>query len=90
MFERFTKSARGAVEDARFEAVRRGDQLLLTLLQDESLSWVVGVDNETARAAPDRLDRAHSPQSGSTWTRSHLLSGLGSASACRSLRAPKQ
>lgn len=64
MFERFTQSARVAVEDARYEAVRRGDRrigtdhLLLALLQDESLSRVVGVDNQSARAAADQLDCA--------------------------------
>ncbi|QCB49847.1 hypothetical protein E5720_08000 [Rhodococcus sp. PAMC28707] len=94
MFERFTQSFRGAVENVRYEAVRRGDRrigtdhLLLALRQDESLSRVVGVDNETARAAADRLDRAAA--SGSTWTRCHPLFSPVSASACRSLRAPKQ
>ncbi|MDN5796060.1 MAG: Clp protease [Intrasporangium sp.] len=64
MFERFAQSARIAVEDARFEASRRGDRrvgtehLLLALLSDETLADMVGVDAMAARQAADELDRA--------------------------------
>lgn len=63
MFERFAGAARTAVEDARYEAGRRGDRqigtehLLLALLHDEALARVVGVDAQTAQQAADRLDR---------------------------------
>jgi ATP-dependent Clp protease ATP-binding subunit ClpA len=63
MFERFARSARAAVEDARHEAERRGDRrigtelLLLALLRDDALAEIVGVDLATARATADRLDR---------------------------------
>lgn len=63
MFERFALEARAAVEDARDEAIRRGDRrigtehLLLALLQDEALAQLVGVDAAAAREASDRLDR---------------------------------
>lgn len=48
MFEKFPQSARIAVEDARFEAARRGDRkigtehLLLALLQDAEKARLVG------------------------------------------------
>jgi ATP-dependent Clp protease ATP-binding subunit ClpA len=63
MFERFAQAARMAVEDARYEAGRRGDRrigtehLLLALLQDEGLAGIVGVDARTAQQAADQLDR---------------------------------
>ncbi|MCU1478072.1 MAG: Clp protease [Subtercola sp.] len=64
MFERFAASARTAVEDARFEAERRGDRrigtehLLFAVLQDEKLAQLVGVDAVTAHEAAEQLDRA--------------------------------
>jgi ATP-dependent Clp protease ATP-binding subunit ClpA len=64
MFERFARSARTAVEDARYEAERRGDRrigsdhLLLALLQDDELAQLVGVDGAAAHTAADQLDRA--------------------------------
>jgi ATP-dependent Clp protease ATP-binding subunit ClpA len=63
MFERFAGAARTAVEDARYEAGRRGDRrigsdhLLLALLQDDELARLVGVDAAAAHAAADQLDR---------------------------------
>lgn len=63
MFERFTQSARSAVEDARFEAGRRGDRrigtehLLLAVLNDAGLAQAVGADAGAARTAADELDR---------------------------------
>jgi ATP-dependent Clp protease ATP-binding subunit ClpA len=63
MFERFAHAARTAVEDARFEAGRRGDRrigsehLLLALLQDDDLAQLVGVDAVAAHDAADQLDR---------------------------------
>lgn len=62
MFERFARTARAAVEDARLEAERRGDRrigsehLLIALLQNDGLAAVVGVDAQTARDTADRLD----------------------------------
>ena len=64
MFERFAQSARTVVEDARAEAVRRGDRrigsdhLLLAVLHDESLARVIGADVAAARDAVELLDRA--------------------------------
>ena len=64
MFERFSRSARAAVEDAVYEAGRRGDRrigtehLLLALLADDELARIVGVDASTANEAVDRLDRS--------------------------------
>ena len=64
MFERFARAARTAVEDARYEAERRGDRrigsdhLLLALLQDDELAQLVGVDAAAAHDAADQLDRA--------------------------------
>ncbi|WP_448808571.1 Clp protease N-terminal domain-containing protein [Agromyces bauzanensis] len=64
MFERFARSARAAVEDARYEAQRRGDRrvgtehLLFALLQDDALAEIVGVDAAAAQRAADQLDRA--------------------------------
>jgi ATP-dependent Clp protease ATP-binding subunit ClpA len=64
MFERFSRSARAAVEDAVYEASRRGDRrigtehLLLALLADDELARVVGVDSAAANEAVDRLDRS--------------------------------
>jgi hypothetical protein len=63
MFERFARAARTAVEDARYEAERRGDRrigsdhLLLALLQDDELAQLVGVDAAAAHDAADQLDR---------------------------------
>ncbi|EPR77491.1 putative Clp protease subunit [Leifsonia rubra CMS 76R] len=63
MFEKFAQTARSAVEDARFEAGRRGDRrigtdhLLLALLRDEDLARAVGVDADSATEATDELDR---------------------------------
>lgn len=63
MFERFAREARIAVEDARYEAERRGDRrigsdhLLLALLQDDELAQLVGVDAAAAHDAADQLDR---------------------------------
>ncbi|KHK95107.1 Clp protease [Microbacterium mangrovi] len=62
MFERFAQNARSAVEDARYEAERRGDarigseHLLIALLGDDTVAAASGVDAETARTAADRLD----------------------------------
>ena len=62
MFERFSRSARAAVEDAVYEAGRRGDRrigtehLLLALLADDELAKIVGVDASAAfvkRAVPN-------------------------------------
>jgi ATP-dependent Clp protease ATP-binding subunit ClpA len=64
MFERFARAARTAVEDARFEAERRGDRrigsdhLLLALLRDDDLAELVGVNAAAARDVVDELDRA--------------------------------
>ncbi|SDS33486.1 Clp protease N-terminal domain-containing protein [Microterricola viridarii] len=64
MFERFSRSARAAVEDAVSEAARRGDRrigtdhLLLALLADDDVARLVGVDAATAQGAVDRLDRS--------------------------------
>ncbi|MBS1699003.1 MAG: Clp protease [Actinobacteria bacterium] len=64
MFERFASAARAAVEDARYEARRRGDRrigsehLLLAVLQDDDLARLADIDAATARQAADRLDRA--------------------------------
>jgi ATP-dependent Clp protease ATP-binding subunit ClpA len=63
MFERFAASARTVVEDAKYEASRRGDRrigtehLLLALLHDRDLAGVLGVDAGTARSVADDLDR---------------------------------
>ena len=63
MFERFAQAARVAVDDARYEAVRRGDRrigtdhLLISLLEDESNAHALGVDADAAREAADQLDR---------------------------------
>ena len=63
MFERLARTARTAVEDARFEAARRGDRrigtdhLLLALLHDDALAQIVGVDVAAAHDAADQLDR---------------------------------
>lgn len=63
MFERFAQSARAVVEDARYEAERRGDRrigtehLLLALLQDTMIARAVGADADEAREAADELDR---------------------------------
>ena len=64
MFERFAQAARVAVDDARYEAARRGDRrigtehLLISLLEDEGNANALGVDAGAAREAADRLDRA--------------------------------
>jgi ATP-dependent Clp protease ATP-binding subunit ClpA len=64
MFERFAKSARAAVEDARYEAERRGDRrigtehLLIALLQDDAIAQIIGVDATAAHEAADELDRS--------------------------------
>jgi ATP-dependent Clp protease ATP-binding subunit ClpA len=64
MFERFARGTRVAVDDARYEAARRGDRrvgtehLLITLLEDDELATTVGVDAEAARAAAAELDRS--------------------------------
>jgi len=64
MFERFAQAARVAVDDARYEAARRGDRrigtehLLISLLEDEGNASALGVDAAAAREAADRLDRA--------------------------------
>ncbi|WP_415853778.1 Clp protease N-terminal domain-containing protein [Sinomonas sp. G460-2] len=63
MFERFARSARTAVEEARNEAARRGDRrigtehLLLALLQDAEVARIVGSDAAAAHRAADELDR---------------------------------
>jgi ATP-dependent Clp protease ATP-binding subunit ClpA len=63
MFERFAQAARTAVEDARYEAERRGDRrigsdhLLFALLQDDAVARLVGVDATAAHEAAERLDR---------------------------------
>lgn len=63
MFERFDQSTRAAVEDARYEAGRRGDRrigtehLLLALLHDTTIARAVGADADDAREAADELDR---------------------------------
>lgn len=64
MFERFARTARAAVEDARFEAGRRGDRrigsehLLIAVLSDDEIAGRVGADAGDARRAADRLDQA--------------------------------
>ncbi len=64
MFERFAQSARAVIDDARYEAERRGDRrigsdhLLLALVADDAMAQLVGVDAAAAREAADRLDRA--------------------------------
>lgn len=69
MFERlglarFADTARAAVEDASYEAGRRGDgrigteHLLLAVVQDETVARAVGVDRAAVLAAADELDRA--------------------------------
>lgn len=64
MFERFARSARTAVDDARYEAGRRGDRrigtehLLLAVLEDDGIARAFGVDAETAREVADGLDGA--------------------------------
>lgn len=64
MFERFTASARTVVEDARYEAARRGDRrigtehLFLAIVHDPAMSRAVGVDPAAARAASNELDRS--------------------------------
>lgn len=64
MFERFAQSARVAVEDARYEAGRRGDRrigtehLLVAVVQDEAIARAIGADPGAAREAADELDRA--------------------------------
>lgn len=63
MFERFTRTARTAVEGARHEAGYRGDRrvgtdhLLVALLRDEAVAQVTGIDAAAARQTADRLDR---------------------------------
>jgi ATP-dependent Clp protease ATP-binding subunit ClpA len=63
MFERFAKTTRAAVENARVEAERRGDRrigsdhLLIGLLLDDETARLVGVTAAAAREAVDRLDR---------------------------------
>lgn len=63
MFERFARSARTAVEDARFEAERRGDRrigsdhLLTALLRDDELARRAQVDAETVYRTAEHLDR---------------------------------
>jgi ATP-dependent Clp protease ATP-binding subunit ClpA len=64
MFERFAASARIAVEDAKYEAARRGDRrvgtehLLLALLRNDDIAQLIGVDGETAHVAAEELDRS--------------------------------
>ncbi|HEY5221665.1 MAG TPA: Clp protease N-terminal domain-containing protein [Microbacteriaceae bacterium] len=64
MFERFARPARIAIDDARYEAGRRGDRrigtehLLIALLRDDELAGIVGVDAETAHDTADQLDRS--------------------------------
>jgi ATP-dependent Clp protease ATP-binding subunit ClpA len=64
VFERFARAARTAVEDATYEARRRGDRrvgsehLLIAVLEDDALSSRIGVDAASARAAADRLDQS--------------------------------
>lgn len=64
MFEKFARSARAAVEDAKYEVGRRGDRrigtehLLIALLQDDVLAGAVGADSERARETMDALDHA--------------------------------
>lgn len=63
MFERFASTARAAVEDARYEAARRGDRrlgsehLCIALLADDTIADAAGADAAMARASMDRLDR---------------------------------
>ncbi|MFJ3394714.1 Clp protease N-terminal domain-containing protein [Leifsonia aquatica] len=63
MFERFARTARTAVEDAKVEAGRRGDRsigsehLLLAILRDDGLAQLAGTTAEAARLAAERLDR---------------------------------
>jgi ATP-dependent Clp protease ATP-binding subunit ClpA len=63
MFERFTRTARTAVDGARLEAERRGDRrigtdhLLIALLKDAAVAQVTGVDALDAQRAADQLDR---------------------------------
>jgi ATP-dependent Clp protease ATP-binding subunit ClpA len=63
MFERLTRTARNAVEGARYEAGHRGDRrvgtdhLLVALLRDEAVAQVTGIDAAAARQTADQLDR---------------------------------
>ncbi|QIK63229.1 Clp protease [Leucobacter viscericola] len=63
MFEKFAGETRAVVEDALYEAERRGDRriasdhLLLALLQNDEIAGWVGTDAATAQAAADQLDR---------------------------------
>lgn len=63
MFERFARTARTAVEDARFEAERRGDRrigsdhLLTAVLRDDELAQRAQLEAETVYEAAEQLDR---------------------------------
>lgn len=63
-FARFADTARAAVEDASYEAGRRGDRrigtehLLIAVVQDETVARAVGVDHAAVQEAADELDRA--------------------------------
>lgn len=63
MFEKFAQATRVAVDDAKYEAARRGDRrigtdhLLIGVLHDNAVASAVGADAETARAAAAELDR---------------------------------
>ena len=64
MFEKFARTARIAVEQARHEAERRGDNrigtdhLLVALLRDDAVAQLVGVNASEAARAADDLDRS--------------------------------
>lgn len=85
MFERFARTARTAVENAREEVATRGDRrigtdhLLLALLREEALARIVGVDHATALETADRLDREALEAVGLTLGDSHApgASALG-------------
>ncbi|GAB3804308.1 Clp protease N-terminal domain-containing protein [Humibacter antri] len=63
MFERFAQATRVAVDDAKFEAARRGDRrigtdhLLIGVLHDDTVAIAIGTDAHAARRAAAELDR---------------------------------
>lgn len=63
MFERFAQATRIAVDDAKYEAARRGDRrigtehLLIGVLHDDTVAIAIGTDACAARQAAIELDR---------------------------------
>lgn len=62
MFERFAQATRIAVDDAKYEAARRGDRrigtdhLLIGVLHDDTIAAALETDADAARAAAAALD----------------------------------